>query len=140
MPAVCAVERRSLVLIEVSPRLFIGDQSACCTGTEEIAVVHACKDPCHRQAVGYTGSLPPGHPQYLACEDFFDLYMNLIDPPTPLFQLGSFAFFREFARVKFIDEGCSLLIHCNQGNSRAPSLALLYLAKLVPMMARLGLF
>ena len=56
------------------------------------------------------------------------LFLNLIDPPIPLFQLESFAAFMSFAQQQY-DDGASVLIHCNQGDSRAPSLALLFLAK-----------
>ena len=114
---------------EIYPNLWIGDQAACVGGTETLAVVHACKSPCHQRYVGYRGSLPPGHPQYLAAEDLYDLYLNLIDPPAPLFRVESFRHFRDFATSAYVDGLQALLIHCNQGQSRAPILALLFLAK-----------
>lgn len=92
------------------------------------AVVHACKHPCHVEAVGYRGSLPSDHPNYLLLEDDGHLYMNLIDPERPLFRTDSFRGFRDFA-TRHREDGSELLIHCNQGRSRAPSLALLFLAK-----------
>jgi predicted protein tyrosine phosphatase len=54
--------------------------------------------------------------------------MNLIDPPVPLFMRESFEAFFRFA-CRFWDGGANILIHCNKGESRAPSLALLLLAK-----------
>jgi predicted protein tyrosine phosphatase len=54
--------------------------------------------------------------------------LNIIDPPVPLFKAETFERFMAFARSKY-DSGASQLIHCNQGESRAPSLALLFLAK-----------
>jgi predicted protein tyrosine phosphatase len=93
-----------------------------------LPVVHACKSPCHQQAVGYRGSLPNSHPNYLVLQRDDDLYLNIIDPPVPLFKAETFERFLAFARTKY-NSGASLLIHCNQGESRAPSLALLFLAK-----------
>jgi hypothetical protein len=92
-------------------------------------VVHACKSPCHQQAVGYRGTLRPDDPYYLALEDLYDLYLNLIGPPTPLFQVDSFRHFRDFAESRYVQCHQCLLIHCNQRESRAPSLAMLFMAK-----------
>ena len=116
-------------MIELHPRLFVGDQSTCLQGFDGLAVVHACKSPCHQQAVGYRVALPGDHRYYLALETPYELYLNLIDPPTPLFRVESFRHFRDFATSAYVDGRQALLIHCNQGQSRAPSLALLFLAK-----------
>ena len=115
-------------MFETYERVYIGGNAACRAGTDGLAVVHACKSPCHQRAVGYRGSLPHQHPHYLTLIRNEDLFLNLIDPPIPLFQLESFAAFMSFAQQQY-DDGASVLIHCNQGDSRAPSLALLFLAK-----------
>jgi protein-tyrosine phosphatase len=115
-------------MVRIHNRLFIGAEDDCQTGTTQLAVVHACKSPCHQQAVGYRGSLPVSHPNYLVLQREHDLYLNIIDPPVPLFKAETFERFLAFARTKY-DSGASVLIHCNQGESRAPSLALLFLAK-----------
>lgn len=111
----------------IDDHLFLGSLSTCRAGSGQLAVVHACKTPCHQRAAGYTGSLPGHHPHYLALRQPFDLYLNLIDPPVPLFQLESFHHFFAFA-AEHAAVHRPLLIHCNQGESRAPSLALLLLA------------
>jgi predicted protein tyrosine phosphatase len=118
----------------VSDHLAFGDESICTHDTSgAVAVVHACKEPCHRHAVGYSArSLPSSHPNYLVLEADFHLYLNLIDPPGPLFMMPSFTAFMQFVD-KHIPER-PVIVHCNQGESRAPSLALLYAAK------RFGLF
>lgn len=118
---------------QVTDRLAFGDGLACShdpSGT--IAVVHACKDPCHRAVVGYSGSLSSSHPNYLVFRSGSHLFLNLIDPPRPLFMRDSFVAFFEFVDEQIRER--PVLIHCNEGRSRAPSLALLYAAK------RLGLF
>lgn len=116
-------------MIEIRDGLFVGSEHDCRIGDNQWAVVHACKSPCHQKAVGYKGSLPKSHPNYLVLERGTDLYLNLVDPPVPLFMPESFARFLGFAKRQ-LDAGRDILIHCNQGESRAPSLALLILAKL----------
>lgn len=120
--------RTSERMREVFPRVLVGDLSCCRAGTVDCAVVHGCKDPCHRRAVGYVGSLAKNHPEYLMREEADDLWLNLIDPPVPLFQAETFLRFLAFAGAHY-DRGAAVLIHCNQGESRSASLALLLLAK-----------
>ncbi len=117
-------------MIEVHNGLYVGKEADCRIGDHEWAVVHACKSPCHQRAVAYRGNLLRSHPHYLALEQDTDLYLNLIDPPKPLFMAPSFHSFLAFSQVQ-LKKGRKILIHCNQGESRAPSLALLLLAKLV---------
>jgi hypothetical protein len=113
---------------EVYERVFVANELSCRRGDNGWAVVHACKSPCHRRAVGYQGSLHSSHPNYLVLIEGLDLFMNVIDPPTPLFMPASFTGFLAFSEKQWM-AGHKLLIHCNQGESRAPSLALLFLAK-----------
>lgn len=115
-------------MVEVHERVLIGSESDCRAGDSSMAVVHACKSPCHQRGVGYRGSLPSTHPNYLVLEREFDLYLNIIDPPVPLFRPELFQAFLRFAD-KHWGAGRTLLIHCNQAESRAPTLALLFLAK-----------
>lgn len=115
---------------EVHDRLYVAPEDECFHDRDGWAVVHACKDPCHRRAVGYRRrALDQDHPHYLILEDGPNLYMNLIDPPTSrLFMPESFHTFLDFAARRY-ETGNQLLIHCNEGRSRAPSLAMLFLAK-----------
>lgn len=116
---------------EVYERILIGDEKDCAVGLAlqpGEAMVHACKSPCHQRAVGYKKSLSPDHLNYLHLEYPNDLFLNLIDPPLPLFKLQSFQIFRRFATQHYTN-GDTLTIHCNKGESRAPSLAMLFLSK-----------
>jgi hypothetical protein len=115
-------------MFEVHERVYIGSEALCRNGAVDMAVVHACKTPCHQRAVGYTGSLPNTHQHYLVMRRPFDLFLNMIDPAQPLFKLPLFTEFLLFAAEHW-SAGRSLAIHCNQGESRAPSLALIFLAK-----------
>lgn len=122
-------------MIEVHPGLFIAGDHACRPGTGELAVLHACKDPCHRRVVGYQErSLSASHPNYLQWGTDVDLYLNLVDPPTPLFKIESFVIALQFLR-RNTQSGRKTLVHCNQGESRAPSIALLHLAKNLKLIA-----
>lgn len=114
----------------VHERLMFGSLEDCRV-KGDIAVVHACKIPCHQNVLGYKGSLSPAHEHYLAYENGHHLYLNLIDPAAPLFKKETFDIFFRFVDREI--EQRDVLIHCNLGQSRAPSLTLLYMAK------RLGL-
>jgi len=115
-------------MYEVAKRLFIGTERDCFYSEKnEWAVIHACKFPCHQRALSYRGSLPSNHPHYLTYERGSHLFLNIIDPLQPLFKLPLFTASLDFID-NYIDER-QVLIHCNHGLSRAPSIALLWLAK-----------
>ena len=111
---------------EVRSGLWVGRE---CEWEECRWVVHACKNPCHRDALGYVGSLDSGHEHYLSYRRGCSLYLNMIDPKVPLFQVSMFQEFLRFANECW-PGGEGLLIHCNQGLSRSPSLALLFMVRL----------
>ena len=121
------------MLIEVSFGLWVGDDEVDRVGFAG-ACVHANKHPCHLSAVGYKGSLPKDHPEYLVARRGLDLYLNVIDAPLPtLFRLEPFQ-----AALNFIDEQQRIREvagHCNQGLSRAPAIAALWLAKRAKVIA-----
>jgi len=115
-------------MIKVYERLYVGCDHECFESKEGWVTVHACKSPCHQRAVGYRGNLPSNHPNYLVLERKNNIYLNMIDPPRPLFMMPLFTEFLKFTRY-YWNEGKNIFIHCNKGESRAPSLALLFLAK-----------
>jgi len=114
--------------IRIYDRLQIGSDDECFIKKDGWVTVHACKSPCHQNAVGYRGSLPSDHPNYLVLERENNLFLNMIDPPQPLFMMPLFTNFMKFISV-YWGGGKNVLIHCNKGESRAPSLGLLFLAK-----------
>lgn len=119
-------------MIEVHPRLFIGTEADFETQVGSRPgwwVVHACKEPYHRRLLGYTGrAAPKDHPEYLVARRDRQLYLNLIDPDDPNYIPKEIV----DTTIAFVDEAMKtndrVLIHCNLGESRAPSLGLLYLA------------
>lgn len=127
-----------LMLHELEPWLWVGADEDCALAqaNQRIfqswgGIVHATKYPCHAEALGYNGKtkLLPTHPEYLVAHRPGNLYANLIDPPVPLFKLEIFAPILDFIKESVGDGDRRCIIHCNAGLSRAPSLALLYLAK-----------
>ncbi len=119
-------------MVEIHPNIHVGDEEdyySIANKSDGWAVVHACKDPFHRKALGYTGrAASKEHPEYLVARRGDRLMLNIIDVSNPAF----FATKMIYAAMDFIDEALSkgrkVLIHCNQGESRGPSLALLYMA------------
>ncbi len=117
---------------EIHPRLFVGtenDYESQVKGKSGWWVVHACKDPYHRHLLGYTGrSAPKNHPEYLVARRDKELFLNLIDATDPNYIPKEII----DAALQFIDEGMKsgecVFIHCNLGESRSPSIGLLYLA------------
>lgn len=115
--------------IEVYKNLFIGDLNDC-TSSKDYSIVHACKDPCHKIGVGYTGNLSPKHPNYLIKTSADNLYLNMVD----MAKIDSrFTDPMMFEALKFIksnlDKNNKVLIHCNLGQSRSCAIGMLYLTK-----------
>lgn len=120
-------------MIEVYQNLYIGNQVDYETKVKfqsDWYVVHACKEPYHRQMLGYKGrSAPMDHPEYLFGRRGNRLILNLIDAEDPKYIPKEII----NTALEFIDEALysrhKCLVHCNQGESRAPSIGLLYLMK-----------
>jgi hypothetical protein len=115
--------------------LWIGDIESCKLPDSDgappggwAAVLHACKSPCHQTIVGYTGSLPAEHPEYLWAVRPGHLALNMVDAPEArFFRPELFEVALDFLSA-WHPKG-AVLVHCNGGLSRAPSIALTYLAK-----------
>lgn len=115
-------------MIEVRPLLFVGDMGDAKRLDETWIVVHACKEPYHRQALGYAGrSAPKDHPEYLFARRNNAMILNLVDVDDPAYVRAEIV----DAAVDFINSHTAsrVLVHCNQGRSRSPTLAMLADAK-----------
>ena len=119
-------------MIEVYDNLYVGNQEDYerrVRFQQSWRVVHACKEPYHRQALGYTGrGAPKTHPEYLIARRGDRLILNLVDADDPNYIPKEII----NAALDFINEGLTnrikTLVHCNQGESRSPAIAFLYLA------------
>lgn len=118
-------------MIEVYPNLFVGNEADARTvlHTPGWYVVHACKEPFHRQALGYTGrGAPKDHPEYLVAERDGRLILNLVDAANPAY-IPKEVIDAALAAIHQNISQSKVLVHCNQGMSRSPTIALLYLLK-----------
>ena len=117
-------------MIEVGKNIYVGSDADCFWDNRNgWAVIHACKT-CHKRRVGYSGNLGQSHPCYLIRKDQNHLFLNLVDMDRTLMPVFTSPIVR--AAMEFIRENIpakKILIHCNEGHSRAPSVALLYLAR-----------
>ena len=117
---------------EVAPNLFVGNAEDFETNVrhdDAWAVVQACKEPYHRNALGYTGrAVDKTHPEYQIARRGNRLILNMVDADNPAYIPKEIV----DAALHFIKEnlgtGKKILVHCNQGASRSAGLALLYLA------------
>ena len=121
-------------MIEIEDNIFVGnkiDYEMLVKRQTGWAIVHACKEPYHRQAVGYSGrACSKEHPEYLLAQRGNRLILNLVDVENPDWIHPSIV----DTAIHFIDEslgnGQKVLIHCNQGCSRSAGIGMLYLAHL----------
>lgn len=124
-------------MIEVAPQLYVGDQndyvrlskSIGLRFAKEWAVVHACKEPHHREALGYTGrAAPKEHPEYLFARRDNRLMLNLVDVDGPAYVAKEIIDAALAFIAAHLAQNKKVLVHCNQGKSRSPIIAVLYLA------------
>jgi|AntRauTorcE11898_2_1112593.scaffolds.fasta_scaffold23468_2 rhodanese-related sulfurtransferase len=122
-------------MIEVYNNLFVGDErdyesNIRLKNQDKWNILHACKEPYHRQALGYSGrGAPKSHPEYLVAKRDHRLILNLIDADDPKYIPKEII----DEALEFIEKSLSnnkkVLVHCNQGMSRSPGIAMLYLAQ-----------
>jgi hypothetical protein len=113
--------------------LFIGSiQDLYQINEQEWAVIHATQS-IHYSIFGWnrTSNKPDkNHPNYIFYEKENRLSLNWVDGPANLYDWSGVETFIKV--LNFVDKWIldkNVLIHCDQGQSRAPTLALLYLAK-----------
>ena len=118
-------------MIEVRKGLYVGDEGSWMESNGHpcgVSVLYCAKEPWHRRAVGYEGrGAPREHPDYYYAYRGNTLNLNLVDAdrveyiPEVVIDEG----------IKFIGErlgiGDKVLVCCNQGESRAPGIAMLWM-------------
>lgn len=105
---------------KIYENLYVGDDRDC--AEFKGAIVHACSS-CFMRGVKGSSNYKTVY------QNNNDLYLNLMDISSLSFEYG----FPMIKRaVEFIDEHIDkmeVLVHCNFGMSRSPSIALLYMAR-----------
>ena len=119
-------------MIEIYPDLYVGNQLDYEYNVKlkkDWAVVQACREPYHREALSYQGiDAPNDHSEYLFAKRENRLILNLIDIDSESFIVNNII----DTALKFIDDnlanGLNVLVHCNLGMSRSAGIAMLFLA------------
>lgn len=116
---------------EIDKNIFVGslEDYEALKFSSEFFFVQACKEPCHRQALGYTGrSVNKHHPEYLIAHRPQRIILNMVDTETGKY-FSNILFEKSIEFIStHVKNGRKVLIHCNLGISRSPSIGLLYLA------------
>ncbi|XMB73000.1 dual specificity protein phosphatase [Mycoplasmatota bacterium WC30] len=120
-------------MIEIYKNLYIGNQIdyESLVDKDSYFIVQACKDPYHREALGYTGrGALKTHPEYYFAYRQNKLICNLVDvanpdyiPDTIINEALNFIY-------KHISKGERVFVHCNQGMSRSAVIGLMYLKEI----------
>ena len=153
---------KEITVIEVYPNLFVGSEydihafsllaekrtiekcPAVVSSYISAHYVQAAKEPFHREAVKYvTRGAPKDHPEYLVARRSNRIILNLVDVPESKAQ-----YIPDEALDAAVDyiQWCvhsqfkPILVHCNQGVSRGPSIALMFLMKHTNFAEGLSLF
>ncbi len=123
---------------EVVRGLYVGNAAdyEATKDNEDWSFVLAMKEPYHRRLLGYTGrAAPDDDPEYYYARRDHTLYLNLIDSPLAIYIPSDVV----NAALAFIAEEWgkfrSVLIACNEGRSRAPTLAMLFMRQATDLLS-----
>lgn len=120
---------------QVGYLIYVGnsDDAAQVKDNPDWVIVHACKTA-HKAEIGYEKSLAQDHPSYLihmTPGNDQEIFLNMVDMKAELLPQYTDPILR--AAFHFISghvaAGKKILVHCDQGNSRGPSVAMAYLAR-----------
>ena len=114
---------------EVVEGLWCGDAEAWESSKDDYDyVIHACKEPYHRQALGYKGRAAPNDdPEYLVAERGNELCLNLIDSPDMNYISNKVMLIAIYEIVNQLAQNHKTFVHCNEGKSRGPGICLAYM-------------
>lgn len=116
---------------EIDTNIFVGSlvDYESIKNHPDFVFVQACKEPCHRKALGYKGkTVDKNHPEYLVAYRPERIILNMVDTDTGNY-FSNILFEKSIDFISLnIQNHKKVLIHCNKGFSRSPSIGLLYLA------------
>jgi len=125
-------------MIEVCSNLHVGSEidEQRIRGQMGWFFIHACKEPYHRRALGYTArAAPKNSPEYLIARREGRLILNLVDVDD-LNYIAPEIIDTALDAIRDNIPRRKILLHCNQGQSRAPGIALLCLLKHTDILGR----
>jgi len=115
---------------EIFPNLFVGseeDYNRIKNDLKGWYIIHACKEPFHRRALGYKGrGAPKDHPEYLIAERDGRLILNLVDADDPAY-IPKEIIDKALETIEREISSSKILLHCNQGMSRSAVIGMLFL-------------
>lgn len=115
---------------EIFPNLFVGseeDYNRIKNDLKGWYIIHACKEPFHRRALGYKGrGAPKDHPEYLIAERDGRLILNLVDADDPAY-IPKEIIDKALETIDREISSSKILLHCNQGMSRSAVIGMLFL-------------
>lgn len=122
------------VNLEVCENLYVCSQSEyekmdAIWLSNNFSICFCAKDPYHKRIVGYIKNLDKSNPEYLYAERNRILSLNMIDvDDVKYFSDKMINKALEFIESE-IAKGYKVLVVCNKGESRSPSIALMYMLK-----------
>jgi len=118
-----------VISIEVTKGIWCGDAD----GWERYrynrygSAVHCCKEPYHREALGYKGRGAPQGDEYLYAIRGNEISLNMVDVDMVDWISDEMV----IKAIEFIDrmvrEGKVVYVHCNEGHSRGPGVCMAYM-------------
>ena len=115
---------------EVYKNLYVGSEDDVAKARAKgFAIVSACKDgqTSHRGLLGYTTMGAPKGPEYLSAHRPNHLYLNLIDGDVPSYVPDKLIDAALSFITEHLDKNKPVFVHCVEGKSRGPSIALLWM-------------
>lgn len=120
-------------MIQIVNNLFVGTkeeyQIAKEKGMKIVCALNRCTGfPSHQSAVGWSGrGCDPQSPYYLYKEEKDVIYLNMIDGDNPDYVNDDMVNAALSFIKRHLSAGESVFIYCSLGESRGPSIALLYM-------------
>lgn len=117
---------------QIINNLFIGNQKDFELNDwnpSEWYIIHACKEPYHREALGYSGrAVSKDHPNYSFIKRDNELILNLVDAKDVKY-IPSIIIDEAIKLIEMNINSKKVFLHCNQGQSRSATIGLLFLVK-----------
>jgi hypothetical protein len=117
---------------QVFPNLYVGNDDDVEKAKEKgFYILSACKDGPngHRAMLGYDSHAAPKGKEYLVAQRGNHMVLNLVDANDPAF-ISDEAVEAGLAFIEKNIENHKILVHCNRGESRSPSIAMLFMRKI----------